>query len=162
MLATLEIVLALLILALVRRVIIAWQQALQEAEALRHSATTNLAKPKDSLTLDRNRSLWVFRDTRIRLLISPEPAPMKEHTMHEHANHIPLARLAVGQHATIVRVGGAHATRRRLMDMGMVTGATVTMKAVAPLGDPVELIIKGYQLSLRKHEASEIVVEVAT
>jgi ferrous iron transport protein A len=58
-----------------------------------------------------------------------------------------------------VRVGGAKATRRRLLDMGLVTGETVTMKAVAPLGDPVELIVKGYHLSLRKHEASEIFVE---
>ncbi len=160
MLAGIEILLALLILVLVRWIIATWQRALQEAKALQRSATTCPAKPKDNLILDRNRSLWVFRDTRIRLLLQPEPAPTKERTMYEHTNHIPLARLAVGQHATIVRVGGAQATRRRLMDMGMVTGATVTMKAVAPLGDPVELIIKGYQLSLRKHEASEIVVEV--
>lgn len=72
---------------------------------------------------------------------------------------ITLDRLAIGQQATIVRVGGAKAARRRLLDMGLITGETVTMKAVAPLGDPIELIVKGYNLSLRKHEATEILVE---
>ncbi len=75
------------------------------------------------------------------------------------AQQIPLSRLAIGQRATIVRVGGAKATRRRLLDMGLVSGETITLKAVAPLGDPIELIVKGYHLSLRKHEANEIVVE---
>ncbi len=81
--------------------------------------------------------------------------------MSQRTNQISLDRLPVGQQATIVRVGGERATRRRLLDMGMVTGETVTMKAVAPLGDPVELLVKGYSLSLRKYEANDITVEVA-
>jgi len=81
--------------------------------------------------------------------------------MSEKSGHIPLSDLSIGQQATIVRVGGLKATRRRLLDMGMVTGEQVTMKGIAPLGDPVELLVKGYHLSLRKHEAKAILVEVA-
>lgn len=72
-----------------------------------------------------------------------------------------LDQLARGQRAVIVRIGGERALRRRLLDMGLVTGETVTLTAVAPLGDPLELTVKGYRLSLRKEEARLIVVEPA-
>lgn len=75
-------------------------------------------------------------------------------------NQITLSQLAVGGQATIVRVAGEKATRRRLMDMGLVRGETITKTRVAPLGDPMEFLVKGYQLSLRKDEASQIIVEV--
>ncbi len=71
-----------------------------------------------------------------------------------------LDQLARGAQAVIVRVGGERALRRRLLDMGLVIGETVTLRAVAPLGDPLELLVKGYRLSLRKAEARQIVVEV--
>lgn len=71
-----------------------------------------------------------------------------------------LDHLPVGERARLVRVGGEKKTRRRLLDMGVIPGETVTVKAVAPLGDPLELVVKGYQLSLRKAEAHQIVVEV--
>jgi ferrous iron transport protein A len=70
-----------------------------------------------------------------------------------------LDQLARGQRATIVRIAGERALRRRLLDMGLVTGETVTLTAIAPLGDPLELMVKGYRLSLRKAEARQIVVE---
>lgn len=72
-----------------------------------------------------------------------------------------LDQLARGQRATIVRIAGERATRRRLLDMGLVTGETVTLTAIAPLGDPLELMVKGYRLSLRKAEARQIVVELS-
>lgn len=72
-----------------------------------------------------------------------------------------LDQLARGQRATIVRIAGERTLRRRLLDMGLVTGETVTLTAVAPLGDPLELTVKGYRLSLRKAEARQIVVEPA-
>ena len=72
-----------------------------------------------------------------------------------------LSQLTRGQRATIVRIGGERALRRRLLDMGLVTGETVTLTAVAPLGDPIELTVKGYRLSLRKDEARLVVVEPA-
>lgn len=73
---------------------------------------------------------------------------------------ITLDQLPLGRQGVVVRVGGEKVTKRRLLDMGMLPGEKVTMKKVAPLGDPVELEIKHYQLSLRKHEASKIIVEV--
>ena len=73
---------------------------------------------------------------------------------------ITLAQLARGQRATIVRLGGERALRRRLLDMGLVTGETLTLRAVAPLGDPIEITVKGYRLSVRKAEASLVFVEL--
>jgi ferrous iron transport protein A len=72
-----------------------------------------------------------------------------------------LAQLTRGQRAVIVRIGGERALRRRLLDMGLVTGETVTLSAVAPLGDPIELTVKGYRLSIRKEEARLVIVEPA-
>jgi DtxR family Mn-dependent transcriptional regulator len=72
---------------------------------------------------------------------------------------VPLHELKVGQRGIIVRVGGQGPVRRRMMDMGLVTGAEVKVVRVAPLGDPVEFEVKGYSLSLRKSEARNIIVE---
>jgi ferrous iron transport protein A len=66
----------------------------------------------------------------------------------------------VGQTGTVIRVGGQGPARRRMMDMGLVSGAKVKMVRVAPLGDPVEFEVKGYSLSLRKSEARDITVEI--
>ena len=59
----------------------------------------------------------------------------------------------------IVSVGGRKSIRRRLMDMGVVKDTEITMQRVAPLGDPVEIKIKGYDLALRLEEAAEIKIE---
>ena len=64
-----------------------------------------------------------------------------------------------GEKGRIVRVGGKKGIRRRLMDMGVVKNTEVTMQRVAPLGDPVEIKIKGYDLALRLEEAAEIKIE---
>lgn len=72
---------------------------------------------------------------------------------------VTLDQLARGCSAIIVRVGGDRALRRRLLDMGLVYGETVTLTRMAPLGDPLELTIKGYHLSLRKSDARCIQVE---
>ena len=61
--------------------------------------------------------------------------------------------------ARILKVGGSGSIRRRLMDMGIVTGSEVTVQRVAPLGDPIEIRLKGYNLTLRKEEAANILVE---
>jgi len=70
-----------------------------------------------------------------------------------------LDRLKVGQKAKIVKVGGAGSLRRRIVDMGVVKGAPIEVVKVAPLGDPLEVKIKRYNLSLRKSEAAGIQVE---
>lgn len=77
-------------------------------------------------------------------------------------NQMPLHELKVGQHGIVVRVGGQGPVRRRIMDMGLVSGTEVKVVRVAPLGDPIEFKVKGYNLSLRKDEASNIIVEVPT
>ncbi len=72
---------------------------------------------------------------------------------------IPLSELKPKERGTIVRVGGGGPFRRRILDMGVVPGIEVEVVKMAPLGDPVELLIRGYHLSLRKEEAREILVE---
>lgn len=70
-----------------------------------------------------------------------------------------LRELAVRKSAQIVRVHGEGALKRRLMDMGLTRGTTVTVKKVAPLGDPIEVTVRGYELSLRKADAALIEIE---
>ncbi len=69
-----------------------------------------------------------------------------------------LASAKPGEKLAIVRVGGSGSVRRRLMDMGATSGTLVEVERVAPLGDPIEIRIKGYHLTLRKEEARRITV----
>lgn len=71
-----------------------------------------------------------------------------------------LDRLKPGQKANIVRVGSVGPVRRRITEMGVVRGTVVEVVRIAPLGDPIEVKIKGYNLSLRKNEAAAITVEL--
>ena len=70
----------------------------------------------------------------------------------------PLRDVQVGQSCTVVRLTGTGAIKRRIMDMGLVKGTRVTIHKVAPLGDPIEVTVRGYELSLRKDEAQVIEV----
>ena len=72
-----------------------------------------------------------------------------------------LSELKRGEKGRIVKIGGTGSIRRRLLDMGLVSGSDIEMERVAPLGDPIEIKVKGYNLSLRKEEAATIQVEVA-
>ncbi|HVN14810.1 MAG TPA: FeoA family protein [Anaerolineales bacterium] len=71
-----------------------------------------------------------------------------------------LHQLRPGQKAVITHVGGASALRRRFVEMGIVKGETIYVERHAPLGDPVEYLIMGYHLSLRKEEAAHIEVSL--
>jgi ferrous iron transport protein A len=71
-----------------------------------------------------------------------------------------LAALQPGERARITAIAATGPLRRRLMDMGVVAGESVQVIKVAPLGDPIEVLIKNYRLSLRKQEAAGIAVEV--
>jgi Fe2+ transport system protein FeoA len=71
---------------------------------------------------------------------------------------IPLSELPVGKRAVVVRVQADASIRRRLLEMGFVRGETLKVKKLAPLGDPMELVIKGYHLSLRREESACILV----
>lgn len=67
-----------------------------------------------------------------------------------------LNELEIGKTAKIVRLSGEGAVKRRIMDMGLTKGTEVTVRKVAPLGDPIEITVRGYELSLRKDEAVKI------
>ena len=69
--------------------------------------------------------------------------------------------LPLGQEAVITAVGGGGALRCRLLDMGLIPRTAVRVEKTAPLGDPIELRVRGYALSLRKEDARNIQVEVA-
>lgn len=71
-----------------------------------------------------------------------------------------LSRLAPGARAKVLSLGAVGPMRRRLMDMGLVPGEEVAVEKVAPLGDPLEVRVKRYALSLRRKEAEAIAVEV--
>ena len=72
-----------------------------------------------------------------------------------------LDKLPLGQEAVITAVGGEGALRCRLLDMGLIPKTKVRIEKIAPLGDPLELRVRGYSLSLRKGDAGKIEVEVA-
>ena len=71
-----------------------------------------------------------------------------------------LDKLPLGQDAVITAVGGAGVLRCRLLDMGLIPKTTVRVEKIAPMGDPIELRVRGYALSLRKEDARNITVEV--
>ena len=70
-----------------------------------------------------------------------------------------LKEVACGQTVTVKKINGDGPVRRRIMDMGITKGVAIFVRKVAPLGDPVEVTVRGYELSLRKADAEMIVVE---
>ena len=70
-----------------------------------------------------------------------------------------LRDVSIGQTVTVVRLNGEGPVKRRIMDMGITKGVDVSVRKVAPLGDPVEVTVRGYELSLRKADAEMIEVE---
>lgn len=70
-----------------------------------------------------------------------------------------LKSAKVGENYTVVKLHGEGAVKRRIMDMGLTKGVQVHVRKVAPLGDPVEVTVRGYELSLRKADADMIEVE---
>ena len=70
-----------------------------------------------------------------------------------------LKQAKVGDTVTVVKLHGEGAVKRRIMDMGITKGVTVYVRKVAPLGDPVEITVRGYELSLRKADAGMVEVE---
>ena len=70
-----------------------------------------------------------------------------------------LKEVAVGETVTVKKLSGAGPVKRRIMDMGITKGVEVYVRKVAPLGDPVEVTVRGYELSLRRADAEMIEVE---
>ena len=69
-----------------------------------------------------------------------------------------LNELKAGETAKVLKLNGEGAVKRRIMDMGITKGTEITVRKVAPLGDPIELTVRGYELSIRKDEAARIEV----
>ena len=70
-----------------------------------------------------------------------------------------LKDVKIGNRAKVVKLHGEGALRRRIMDMGITKGVEVRVRKVAPLGDPIEITVRGYELSLRKADAQMIEIE---
>lgn len=70
-----------------------------------------------------------------------------------------LKQTKIGDTVKVTRLHGEGAVKRRIMDMGITKGVEVTVRKVAPLGDPIEITVRGYELSLRKADAEMIEVE---
>lgn len=71
-----------------------------------------------------------------------------------------LNEFSPGERGSVFKVTGEGKLKRRLFDMGVTPGAGITMKKAAPLGDPIEVTVRGYELTLRKTEAENILMEV--
>ena len=70
-----------------------------------------------------------------------------------------LKEAKIGETVTVVKLTGEGPVKRRIMDMGLTKGTLVHVKKSAPLGDPIELTVRGYELSIRKTEAENVIVE---
>lgn len=70
-----------------------------------------------------------------------------------------LKDVKVGETVTVVKLEGEGAVKRRIMDMGITKGTSVYVRKVAPLGDPIEVNVRGYELSIRKEDAQMILVD---
>ena len=70
-----------------------------------------------------------------------------------------IREVSIGETVRVVRLHGEGAVKRRIMDMGITRGVEVQVRKVAPLGDPIEVTVRGYELSLRKADAEMIEVE---
>ncbi|MDO4481262.1 MAG: ferrous iron transport protein A [Bacillota bacterium] len=70
-----------------------------------------------------------------------------------------LKEAEIGETVKVVKLRGEGAVRRRIMDMGITKGTEVTVRKVAPLGDPLDITVRGYQLSIRKADAEKIEIE---
>ena len=70
-----------------------------------------------------------------------------------------LKEAGIGSTVTVVKVGGEGALKRRIMDMGITKGVEVYIRKVAPLGDPLETTVRGYELSIRRADAEMIEIE---
>lgn len=72
-----------------------------------------------------------------------------------------LKEFRPGEVGTVLRIVGQGGIRRRLLDMGITPGTEISMRKVAPLGDPIEITVRGYQLSLRKSEAEIVLMNIS-
>ena len=70
-----------------------------------------------------------------------------------------IDNLKIGQSGTIAQVGGEGALRLRFLDMGLIPGTKVTLRKVAPMGDPIQIRVRGYELTIRREDAARITLK---
>lgn len=70
-----------------------------------------------------------------------------------------LKDVKVGETVTVIKLNGTGPLKRRIMDMGITKGTTLYIRKVAPLGDPIEITVRGYELSIRKSDAENIIID---
>ena len=80
--------------------------------------------------------------------------------MEDNKESITLRDVPIGARARVVKLTGTGALKRHIMDMGITKGIEVCVQKLAPLGDPIEITVRGYELSLRKSEAESVLVEL--
>lgn len=73
-----------------------------------------------------------------------------------------IAELKIGQSGTISAVGGEGALRLRFLDMGLIPGTKVTLQKIAPMGDPIQIHLRGYELTIRLEDAGKIILQEET
>jgi Fur family ferric uptake transcriptional regulator len=102
------------------------------------------------------QKIWVQSFDRIQTLGTQGPRGVED---IPGSPSMDLSRMTAGQEGTIVRVSGESHLRRRLLEMGINRGTRIYVEKYAPLKDPLELVVKGYHISLRIEEAANILVE---
>lgn len=115
-------------------------------------------------TADSNSGLLIYFQGQ-RLAVSPEMAECIEVLdlgSLDDKDLVSLDSIPLKKSGVVVKLNGSEELRRRLMDMGLTRNTIVTVQQIAPLGDPVELTLRGYKLSLRKSEAANIMVKEAS
>ena len=129
-------------------------------DSLLHLSNLGLAAGEtiEVVTKTKNSAIIIVKGSRLAfdasILDKIDLAPAEE-----DQKKIPLSELPVGHSAIVTDIFSANETKRRLMDMGITKGVEIFVRKVAPLGDPVEVTVRGYELSLRKADAEMIVVE---
>ncbi|KRK40955.1 FeoA family protein [Loigolactobacillus bifermentans] len=141
-------------------------QVLGESRLVKHLAEIGMIPGRSitviSLASDTSGMMIYFQGQ--RLAISSDIAQrivVRGENDSADVKLISLATLTVGKSGIIRKMLGDRALRRRLMDMGLTSNTMIKVNQVAPLGDPIELIVRGYKLSLRKQDATCILLEEA-
>ena len=128
-------------------------------DSLLHLSILGLAAGEtiEVVTKTKNSAIIIVRGSRLAfdasILDKIDLAPAEE-----DQKKIPLSELPVGHSAIVTDIFSANETKRRLMDMGITKRTRVLLRKVAPLGDPLEISLRGYELTLRKSEAQMISV----
>ena len=128
-------------------------------DSLLHLSNLGLAAGEtiEVVTKTKNSAIMIVKGSRLAfdasILDKIDLAPAEE-----DQKKIPLSELPVGHSAIVTDIFSANETKRRLMDMGITKRTRVLLRKVAPLGDPLEISLRGYELTLRKSEAQMISV----